>query len=386
MNFRGLLIGPNRSRVQGGKAIVLISALIVLSFFPAAALADTVIDIYQDTLIKEGDYNDPASLGLKVHGDAVLTMTGSVVKNLDLLDSGSLLMEGGWIANVSIVYNQSLVKMSGGRVENLGLLDSSSLLMDGGMIPNVSHAYNQSLVEISGGSLGWFATHDTSDFHISGGDVYMFYGYDQSSLKMTGGAISWLSAYGSSVFSLYGGNALPQVPYAVIGAYDSSIINVYGSNFSYNPNNGYYGGGYLTGNWANGDPFRMDFYGTDSYNHVVLHPPFLQVSIDIKPGGINLRKTHQISVAIFSTGDFDAPSQIDQDSLTFGRTGSEHSLAYCNKKPKDIDGDGFKDLLCYFYTDRTAFQCNDNLGALNGYMVGGLPIRGSESVNIVPCK
>ena len=123
-----------------------------------------------------------------------------------------------------------------------------------------------------------------------------------------------------------------------------------------------------------------------TYNYVVLHPPFLQVSIDIKPGGINLRKTHQISVAIFSTGDFDAPSQIDQDSLTFGRTGSEHSLAYCNKKPKDIDGDGFKDLLCYFYTDRTAFQCGDNLGALNGYMVGGLPIRGSESVNIVPCK
>jgi YVTN family beta-propeller protein len=115
----------------------------------------------------------------------------------------------------------------------------------------------------------------------------------------------------------------------------------------------------------------------------------VSVAMDIKPNSINRRKTSQISVAIFSTGDFDAPSQIDQDSLTltFEPAGSEVSVAYCNSKPKDVDRNGFKDLFCYFYTDPTGFfQCGQDLGILTGHTVGGFPINGSDSVSIVPCK
>jgi YVTN family beta-propeller protein len=112
----------------------------------------------------------------------------------------------------------------------------------------------------------------------------------------------------------------------------------------------------------------------------------VSVGIDIKPTSINLRKTSQISVVIFSTMDFDAVNQISHESLTFGRTGSEDSLAYCINKPKDLNRDKIKDLLCYFYADHTGFQCGDNLGILNGYTVEGFPVIGSESVKILPCK
>ena len=90
-----------------------------------------------------------------------------------------------------------------------------------------------------------------------------------------------------------------------------------------------------------------------------------EVTIDIRPWSkrnpINYKKGHGIlPVAILSTEDFDAPSQVDQDSLTFGATGNEQSLAFCNHKPKDRRRDGLKDdLVCYFYIDAAEFGCGD---------------------------
>ena len=78
------------------------------------------------------------------------------------------------------------------------------------------------------------------------------------------------------------------------------------------------------------------------------------VSIDIKPGSypnsINPKSKGKIPVAILSTEGFDAPNQIVPNSLTFGATGDEASLAFCNPKGKDINGDGSEDLVCHFYT------------------------------------
>jgi hypothetical protein len=133
------------------------------------------------------------------------------------------------------------------------------------------------------------------------------------------------------------------------------------------------------------DPAPNSVYW-DNFNYTIAPEP---VAIDIKPGSdrnsINSKSKGKIRVAIFSTEEFDAPSQVDQDSLTFGATGDEDSLAFCNR-PKDIDGDGLKDLVCHFYTELSEFQCRDTEGTLRGVTKGGTPIEGKDSVRIRPCK
>jgi hypothetical protein len=117
-------------------------------------------------------------------------------------------------------------------------------------------------------------------------------------------------------------------------------------------------------------------------------PPVLEVTIDIKPGSdpnsINPKSKGKIPVAILSTADFDAPGQVDRDALTFGPTGDEASLAFCSRSPEDVDGDGYADLVCHFYTAKTGFQSGDEEGILKGQTVDGASIEGRDAVNIVP--
>jgi len=119
-------------------------------------------------------------------------------------------------------------------------------------------------------------------------------------------------------------------------------------------------------------------------------PEPLTVSIDIKPGSdpnsINPKSEGKIPVAILSTMDFYAPAEIETESLTFGATGDEHSLAFCNPSPEDVNNDGYDDLLCHFYTQETGFQCGDEEGILKGQTVDEVPIEGSDSVDEVPIE
>jgi hypothetical protein len=112
----------------------------------------------------------------------------------------------------------------------------------------------------------------------------------------------------------------------------------------------------------------------------------MTVSIDIKPGDgpatINSKSKGKIPVAILSSPTFDAVTQVDQTSLTFGRTGSEKSLAFCSG-PQDVNGDGLPDLVCYFDTSLTRFQGGDSKGVLGGKILGGSSILGSNAVVIV---
>ena len=116
------------------------------------------------------------------------------------------------------------------------------------------------------------------------------------------------------------------------------------------------------------------------------------VDIDIKPcsdpNSINPKSKGKIPVAILSTPDFDAPNEVDRDSLTFGPTGDEDSLAFCSPSPEDVNDDGFEDLICHFYTQSAGFVCGDEWGYLKGQTAGSVPmaIGGSDSVRIVPCK
>ena len=120
---------------------------------------------------------------------------------------------------------------------------------------------------------------------------------------------------------------------------------------------------------------------------------FLEVAINIKPGDdtntINIRKGITVPVAILSSNDFDAPTDVEVNrlSLTFGPTGDEQSLLCCQyRKPKDVNGDGLKDLVCQFSIKDAGFTCSDAEGILKGTTVTGTLFEGSQNVLIVPCK
>ena len=116
------------------------------------------------------------------------------------------------------------------------------------------------------------------------------------------------------------------------------------------------------------------------------------LTVDIKPGSdpnsINPKSKGKIPVAILSTMDFYAPAEVDVESLSFGVTGDEESLAFCNESREDVNDDGYDDLVCHFYTQETGFQCGNEEGILKGQTVDEVPIEGRDSVRIVPsaCK
>jgi hypothetical protein len=136
-----------------------------------------------------------------------------------------------------------------------------------------------------------------------------------------------------------------------------------------------------------------DFMGArlDLPFQTIVDPPFkpaLQVSIDIKPGdvqnSVNPASQGKIPVAVLSTAYFDAPFLVDRTSLTFGRTGSEQSLAFCNAGGVDVNNDGLPDLLCHFSTEATGFTAGDTAGILKGRTTNGMSFTGQDAVTIVP--
>jgi hypothetical protein len=139
------------------------------------------------------------------------------------------------------------------------------------------------------------------------------------------------------------------------------------------------------GIWMNFTVFNI--YG-DPSTGVFTYRECIEVAIDIKPGSypnsINPRSKGKIPVAILSSMDFDAPTELDTESLTFGPTGDEGSLAFCNHGTEDVNDDGYYDIVCHFYTQMTGFECGDEEGVLKGQTVDETPLEGSDSVRMAP--
>lgn len=116
----------------------------------------------------------------------------------------------------------------------------------------------------------------------------------------------------------------------------------------------------------------------------------IAVDIDIKPGSspapINPKSHGKIPVAILSSPTFNATAQIEQSSLTFGRTGDEPSLVFCDAVSEQVNGDGLPDLVCHFDTQTAAFQKGDTQGTLKGQTKTGIPLSGVDAIRIVPGK
>jgi hypothetical protein len=126
--------------------------------------------------------------------------------------------------------------------------------------------------------------------------------------------------------------------------------------------------------------------------------PLQPVNIDIRPNvpdpaTINIDpeddgdKRATVAVAILSNDAFDAVTEIDRSSLTFGHSGDENSLASCTSRTLvQVDQVARRGLLCNFVVRRTAFQLGDSTGVLKGRTIHNVPLRGTDAVRIVLVK
>ena len=102
-----------------------------------------------------------------------------------------------------------------------------------------------------------------------------------------------------------------------------------------------------------------------------------------KPAEINPKSHGNIRVTILSTSSFNAPALVDMTSLTFGHSGTEKSLDYCETHRKDVNHDKIPDLVCHFKVSKMNFQKGDTVGILDGMLLDGVtPIQGKAPVKI----
>lgn len=69
-------------------------------------------------------------------------------------------------------------------------------------------------------------------------------------------------------------------------------------------------------------------------------------------------------IAILSERQFDAITDVDTKSLTFGPTGTEQSIVTCDNDGRDVNNDGVPDLICHFNPRLTQFLPSESLGVL----------------------
>jgi len=112
-------------------------------------------------------------------------------------------------------------------------------------------------------------------------------------------------------------------------------------------------------------------------------PPVLDVDVQVRPGStvVNPRSRGTIPFVVLSQGDF-RPVDLNDDTLRFGRTGQEDSVVSC-LVTRDLNGDGFRDLLCRARTQATGIRRGDTELLLSGRTVDGLEVTGTASVRTV---
>ena len=116
-------------------------------------------------------------------------------------------------------------------------------------------------------------------------------------------------------------------------------------------------------------------------------PPYINVSIDIKPGSfpnsINPRSNGNIPVAILTTDTFNA-TKVNTATVRFGKSGTEAKVSQSSFE--DVNGDGRLDLMLHFKTQETGIACGDTAAILKGSTIDGKAIKGSDSIQTVGCK
>ena len=112
------------------------------------------------------------------------------------------------------------------------------------------------------------------------------------------------------------------------------------------------------------------------------------VSVDIKPGSypntINLGSNGTVPVAIPSSAAFDArtvnPSSVTLASAPVKLTGKGTPM-YSHQ---DVNADGRLDLVVHVTTSAFQITTADTLAVLKGKTTGGVSIKGTDTVRVVP--
>lgn len=106
------------------------------------------------------------------------------------------------------------------------------------------YAYDSSMVNVSSGAgVVSYSGYDNSKINITGGRIGVVELNDNSSAIVTGGDIAWFWLYDDSKVNI---RSLEDL--AGLFVDDQAEINIFGSGFSYSH-------GFLSGMWANGEPF-----------------------------------------------------------------------------------------------------------------------------------
>ena len=120
-------------------------------------------------------------------------------------------------------------------------------------------------------------------------------------------------------------------------------------------------------------------------SNVVIKQPIQVVSIDIvpkkDPNIINLKSGGFVPVAVLTEGDFDSQG-VDPGSTRFGPSGAKAE----RYRIKDINRDGYPDLLLYFRIQQTGISCSDTDATLIGETSGGHSFTGKGTIQTVGCN
>jgi hypothetical protein len=112
----------------------------------------------------------------------------------------------------------------------------------------------------------------------------------------------------------------------------------------------------------------------------------IDIDIDIRPGSdintINPASRGVVAVAILGSEDFDV-GDIDVTTLAFGPfyAPPEHAVG---GQHKDVNADGFPDLLAHFRTEETGIEFGDTAACLSGETLDGQLFEGCDAIQTVP--
>lgn len=114
-----------------------------------------------------------------------------------------------------------------------------------------------------------------------------------------------------------------------------------------------------------------------------------EVPIDIMPNdsgnNVNLRAGpgSGFEVAVLSVGEFfDAPGQVDPYTL---KLGPRQGNIWGSPRVRDVNGDGFDDLVVKFLTQQTGIACGDTSARLIGRTFDSASLSGTDSINTFNC-
>ena len=112
-----------------------------------------------------------------------------------------------------------------------------------------------------------------------------------------------------------------------------------------------------------------------------------EIEIDIRPNTIKLSNKGVIPVVILGSAGLDV-TDIDVMTLAFGPKGASPALdltdaTVYSRYLKDVNGDGFMDLISHYRTQDTGIAKGDTEACLTGETTGGVAIWGCDDIRTV---